>query len=166
MEWTVQTEVSALSAFHNLKLYSQTFLKKWAGELKLARIRENSNFFRAELQKMGFKVLGVYDSPIMPIMLYNPAKIAAFSRECLRENVSLLFVFQYLTCFRAKEIHLYVSMNILNFEQLAIVVVSFPPIPLLLARARICNSASHLREDLIKALQVEFTRFLSIVAMI
>lgn len=37
---------------------------------------------------MGFEVLGDNDSPVMPIMLYNPAKIPAFSRECLKHNVS------------------------------------------------------------------------------
>ena len=57
------------------------------GAQKLAKIRENSNFFRSELQKMGFEVLGDNDSPVMPIMLYNPAKIPAFSRECLKHNV-------------------------------------------------------------------------------
>ncbi|KAL5712886.1 serine C-palmitoyltransferase [Ranunculus cassubicifolius] len=93
------------------------------GAKKLARIRENSNFFRSELQKMGFEVLGDDDSPVMPIMLYNPAKIPAFSRECLRQNV-------------------------------AVVTVAFPATPLLLARARICISASHSREDLIKGLEV------------
>ncbi|KAL5204776.1 hypothetical protein ABZP36_009647 [Zizania latifolia] len=93
------------------------------GAQKLARIRENSNFFRSELTKMGFEVLGDNDSPIMPIMLYNPAKIPAFSRECLRQKV-------------------------------AIVTVAFPATPLLLARARICISASHTREDLISALDV------------
>ncbi|RWR85961.1 long chain base biosynthesis protein 2a-like protein [Cinnamomum micranthum f. kanehirae] len=93
------------------------------GAQKLARIRENSNFFRSELQKMGFEVLGDNDSPIMPIMLYNPAKIPAFSRECLRQNV-------------------------------AVVMVGFPATPLLLARVRICISASHTREDLVKGLEV------------
>ncbi|CAA6663996.1 unnamed protein product [Spirodela intermedia] len=93
------------------------------GAQKLTRIRENSNFFRSELQKMGFEVLGDNDSPVMPIMLYNPAKIPAFSRECLRQNV-------------------------------AVVTVAFPATPLLLARARICISASHTREDLIKGLEV------------
>ncbi|GKF72936.1 long chain base biosynthesis protein 2a [Tanacetum coccineum] len=63
------------------------------GSQKLAKVRENSNYFRSELQKMGFDVLGDYDSPVMPIMIYNPAKIAAFSRECLKagaepENLS------------------------------------------------------------------------------
>jgi hypothetical protein len=28
----------------------------------------------------------------MPIMLYNPAKIPAFSRECLKQNVSFHIV--------------------------------------------------------------------------
>jgi hypothetical protein len=36
---------------------------------------------------MGFEVLGDNDSPVMPIMLYNPAKIPAFSRECLNQHV-------------------------------------------------------------------------------
>ncbi|EXB62852.1 Serine palmitoyltransferase 2 [Morus notabilis] len=93
------------------------------GAQKLLRIRENSNFFRSELQKMGFEVLGDNDSPVMPIMLYNPAKIPAFSRECLKQNV-------------------------------AVVTVAFPATPLLLARARICISASHTKEDLVQALEV------------
>ncbi|KAK4719593.1 hypothetical protein R3W88_017931 [Solanum pinnatisectum] len=93
------------------------------GAQKLAQIRENSNFFRSELQQMGFEVLGDNDSPVMPIMLYNPAKILAFSRECLKQKV-------------------------------AAVTVAFPATPLLLARARICISAAHSRDDLIKALEV------------
>lgn len=38
--------------------------------------------------------------------------------------------------------------------QVAVVVVGFPATPLLLARARICISASHSREDLVRALEV------------
>lgn len=64
-----------------------TILAALIGAQKLAKIRENSNFFRSELQKMGFEVLGDNDSPVMPIMLYNPAKIPAFSRECLKQQV-------------------------------------------------------------------------------
>ncbi|ONK58590.1 uncharacterized protein A4U43_C09F14630 [Asparagus officinalis] len=93
------------------------------GALKLAKICENSNFFRSELKKMGFEVLGDNDSPVMPIMLYNIEKVAAFSRECLRNKV-------------------------------AVVMAAFPVVPLLLSRVRICISASHSREDLVKALEV------------
>lgn len=60
---------------------------KFAGAKKVAAVRENSNFFREELRKIGCQVLGDEDSPIMPIMLYIPAKIPAFSRECLKRNV-------------------------------------------------------------------------------
>jgi hypothetical protein len=59
----------------------------FAGAKKLAQVRENSNFFRDELRKMGCEVLGDEGSPVMPIMLYNPGKIPAFSRECLKRNV-------------------------------------------------------------------------------
>lgn len=45
-------------------------------------------------------------------------------------------------------------MRAINSEQVAVVVVGFPATPLLLARARICISASHSREDLIRALKV------------
>ncbi|KAJ6688437.1 CLASS II AMINOTRANSFERASE/8-AMINO-7-OXONONANOATE SYNTHASE [Salix koriyanagi] len=62
------------------------------GAEKLSRIRENSNFFRSELQKMGFEVIGDYDSPVISIMLYNPAKIPAFSRECLKQNGTYLHI--------------------------------------------------------------------------
>lgn len=65
-----------------------------AGARKLAQVRENSNFFRKELRKMGCEVLGDEDSPVMPVMLYNPAKIPAFSRECFKRNVRLPFHYE------------------------------------------------------------------------
>lgn len=60
-----------------------------SGARKIQQLRDNSNWFRNELRKIGCEVLGDEDSPVMPIMLYNPGKIAAFSRECLKRNVSL-----------------------------------------------------------------------------
>eukprot|EP00249_Psilotum_nudum_P030394 c42984_g1_i1 orf=225-1682(+) len=62
------------------------------GARKLSQIRDNSNFFREELCKMGCEVIGDADSPVVPIMLYNPAKIPAFSRECLKRNVAVVTV--------------------------------------------------------------------------
>jgi len=44
------------------------------------------------LQEMGLHVLGHYDSPIMPVMLYNPTKIAAFSRECFKRGLAVVVV--------------------------------------------------------------------------
>ena len=41
---------------------------------------------------MGLHVYGDYDSPIVPILMYNPAKIAAFSRECLARGIAVVVV--------------------------------------------------------------------------
>lgn len=91
------------------------------GKQKFQALRDNSNYFRMRLNDMGLLTLGRYDSPIMPVMLYIPTKIAAFSRECYKRG-------------------------------LAVVVVGFPAVPLLMARARFCISAAHTREDLDMAL--------------
>jgi len=62
------------------------------GARKLDALRDNSNYFRMRLTDMGLHVLGNYDSPIMPVMLYNPTKIAAFSRECLKRGLAVVVV--------------------------------------------------------------------------
>uniref|UniRef100_A0A7S4K9G5 serine C-palmitoyltransferase n=1 Tax=Odontella aurita TaxID=265563 RepID=A0A7S4K9G5_9STRA len=62
------------------------------GQRKLSSLRDNSNYFRMRLTDMGLHVLGNYDSPIMPVMLYNPTKIAAFSRECLKRGLAVVVV--------------------------------------------------------------------------
>jgi serine palmitoyltransferase len=59
------------------------------GKRKLQALRDNTNYFRMRLEQMGLHVLGNYDSPIMPVMLYNPTKIAAFSRECLKRGLAV-----------------------------------------------------------------------------
>ncbi|KAG8051343.1 hypothetical protein GUJ93_ZPchr0009g1747 [Zizania palustris] len=56
------------------------------GAQNFALIRENNNLFRSVVKKICFEVLGDNNSPVMPIMLYNPDKILAFSRECLRQK--------------------------------------------------------------------------------
>jgi len=62
------------------------------GRQKIQALRDNSNYFRMKLQDMGLQVLGHFDSPIMPVMLYNPTKIAAFSRECLKRGLAVVVV--------------------------------------------------------------------------
>ncbi len=59
------------------------------GETKLKQLREHSNMFRNRLRAMGCHVLGEEDSPVIPLMLYHPVKITAFSRLALQDNVRL-----------------------------------------------------------------------------
>lgn len=60
------------------------------GRQKIDALRNNANFMRKRLLEMGLHVLGQYDSPVIPVMLYQPAKIACFSRECYKRNVRRL----------------------------------------------------------------------------
>uniref|UniRef100_A0A6B2L2A3 serine C-palmitoyltransferase n=1 Tax=Arcella intermedia TaxID=1963864 RepID=A0A6B2L2A3_9EUKA len=62
------------------------------GKQKIISLRENSNFFRRGLIDRGFQVYGDKDSPVIPLMLYYPSKIAAFSRECLKRNIACVVV--------------------------------------------------------------------------
>ena len=54
-------------------------------------IAENSRFFASELRRMGFMVYGS-DSPVIPLLLCNPAKIPAFSREMLERGIAVVVV--------------------------------------------------------------------------
>jgi len=62
------------------------------GKKRILQLRENSIFFRTKLKEMGFHVYGNLDSPVIPLMLYNPAKIPAFSRECLKKGLAVVVV--------------------------------------------------------------------------
>lgn len=62
------------------------------GAKKLRAVKENSNYFRRRLIELGAEVVGDWDSPVIPIMIYNPTKIAAFSRECLDRGLAVVVV--------------------------------------------------------------------------
>lgn len=62
------------------------------GQMKLAQLRDNANYFRMRLLEMGLNVLGDWDSPVMPVMIFNPAKLAACSREMLRRGIAVVVV--------------------------------------------------------------------------
>jgi serine palmitoyltransferase len=62
------------------------------GKQKLQALRDNSNYFRMRLEEMGLQVLGQYDSPVIPVMLYHMTKIAAFSRECFKRGLAIVVV--------------------------------------------------------------------------
>jgi serine palmitoyltransferase len=62
------------------------------GRERLQRLAFNSRYLRLGLKRLGLIVYGHDDSPIIPIMLYNPAKMPAFSHEMLRRKISVVVV--------------------------------------------------------------------------
>uniref|UniRef100_A0A6Q2YMK2 serine C-palmitoyltransferase n=1 Tax=Esox lucius TaxID=8010 RepID=A0A6Q2YMK2_ESOLU len=56
------------------------------------QLSENTTYFRRKLREMGFIIYGNNDSPVVPMMLYMPAKIGAFGREMLKRNIGTVVV--------------------------------------------------------------------------
>ncbi|XP_004083402.1 serine palmitoyltransferase 2 [Oryzias latipes] len=62
------------------------------GKDRLRQLSENTTYFRRKLREMGFIIYGNDDSPVVPLMLYMPAKIGAFGREMLKRNIGTVVV--------------------------------------------------------------------------
>lgn len=62
------------------------------GQDRIRDLASNAKYFRSELKKLGFIVYGNDASPVVPMMLFMPAKIAAFSREMKKRGVAVVVV--------------------------------------------------------------------------
>ncbi|KAL2271472.1 hypothetical protein VTJ83DRAFT_843 [Remersonia thermophila] len=62
------------------------------GEERLQRLAFNSRYLRLGLKRLGFITYGHDDSPIIPVVLYNPGKMSAFSHEMLKRKISVVVV--------------------------------------------------------------------------
>ena len=75
----------------SLKIIAGEFIPG-QGEERLQRLAFNSRYLRLGLKRLGFIVYGHDDSPIVPVLLYNPAKMPAFSHEMLKRKISVVIV--------------------------------------------------------------------------
>ena len=62
------------------------------GAERLQRLAFNSRYLRLGLKRLGFIIYGHDDSPIIPLLLYHPAKMPAFSHEMLKRKISVVVV--------------------------------------------------------------------------
>ncbi|KAJ1729665.1 serine palmitoyltransferase component [Coemansia sp. Benny D160-2] len=62
------------------------------GQQRLDQLAINTRYFARRLREMGFMTMGDAGSPVIPLLLFSPAKIPAFSRECLRRNIAVVVV--------------------------------------------------------------------------
>ncbi|KZV75638.1 PLP-dependent transferase [Peniophora sp. CONT] len=94
------------------------------GRIRLRRLAFNSRYLSAGLTKLGFITYGHADSPVVPLLLFNPGKMAVFHRM-MRTRRTPIFI----------------------------VVVAYPATPLVTSRVRFCVSAAHTKEDIDLVLQ-------------
>lgn len=88
------------------------------GADRLQRLAFNSRYLARGLKKLGFITYGHPDSPIVPMLLFNPGKMCVFSRLMLERKTPII-----------------------------VVVVAYPATPLVTSRVRFCLSASHIKSD-------------------
>lgn len=94
------------------------------GRNRLRRLAFNSRYLNRGLRKLGFITYGHVDSPVVPLLLFHPGKMAVFSR-----------------------------MMRTRATPIVVVVVGYPATPLVTSRVRFCVSASHTKEDIDTVLQ-------------
>lgn len=94
------------------------------GRDRLRRLAFNSRYLARGLRKLGFIVYGHSDSPIVPLLIFNPGKMHLFSHMMLRRETPIV-----------------------------IVVVAYPATPLVTSRVRFCVSAAHTKEDIDETLR-------------
>ena len=89
------------------------------GRMRLQRLAFNARYLSRGLVKLGFITYGHIDSPIVPLLLFNPGKMSAFHRMM-----------------RARK------------TPIVVVVVTYPATPLVTTRVRFCVSAAHTKDDI------------------
>ncbi|GAA5831308.1 hypothetical protein JCM3770_003232, partial [Rhodotorula araucariae] len=87
------------------------------------RLAFNSRYLSSGLRRLGFIVYGHQDSPIIPMLIFAPAKMGCFSRMMLTRH------------------------------KIVVVVVAYPATPLVSSRVRFCISAAHTKMDLDRILR-------------
>jgi serine palmitoyltransferase len=60
------------------------------GMERLQRIAFNARYLRLGLKRLGFILYGHDDSPVVPLIIYHPAKLQAFSHEMLRRKIAIV----------------------------------------------------------------------------
>ncbi|WPK23552.1 hypothetical protein PUMCH_000793 [Australozyma saopauloensis] len=79
------------------------------GQERLQRIAFNSRYLRLGLKRLGFIVYGADDSPVIPLLLYLPAKMPAISRKLYAKKIAVVVVGYPATPITTSRVRLCVS---------------------------------------------------------
>lgn len=62
------------------------------GHKRICQLADNTRYFRQKLVQMGFIVYGNKNSPVIPMLIYMPARVTRFNREMLRRSIAVVTV--------------------------------------------------------------------------
>lgn len=84
------------------------------GQERLQRIAFNSRYLRLALKRLGFIVYGAADSPIIPMLLYSPSKMPAFSRMMLQRKIAVVVVSYPATPLNESRVRFCISASLIK----------------------------------------------------
>ena len=75
-----------------LSMIITTIHEDISGQKRIHQLADNTRYFRRKLVDMGFIVYGNRNSPVVPMLLYLPARVTRFNREMLRRGIAVVTV--------------------------------------------------------------------------
>lgn len=60
------------------------------GLQRIAKLKENTRYFRSKLKEKGFAVMGDEDSPVVPLMVYSATIVVEIIRAAMKRNVAIV----------------------------------------------------------------------------
>ncbi|XP_051000885.1 serine palmitoyltransferase 3 [Acomys russatus] len=88
---TSMSPVIAAQTIRSLKIL-MAYGMDLGGWDRVKQLETNIKYFRKRLIEMGFILYGNDNSPIVPVLLYMPAKVAAFARYLLKKKIGVVVV--------------------------------------------------------------------------
>ncbi|CAF0814593.1 unnamed protein product [Rotaria sp. Silwood1] len=87
------TYASSMSASVVQQIISSLHLLRGPeGKKRIYQLADNTRYFRQKLVDMGFIVYGNKNSPVVPMLIYMPARVTRFNREMLRRGIAVVTV--------------------------------------------------------------------------
>lgn len=136
--------------------YSEPFLEGIEGQHRLQRLAFNARYLNHGLRKLGFIIWGSRDSPVIPLLLFQPSKMTLFSEFMQHRELSLPPSKKW-----EAEDESWNSASLTTPHlppapagaprrrpPIVVVVVAYPATPLISTRVRFCVSSSHTKDDI------------------
>lgn len=136
--------------------FSEQFLMGVEGRHRLERLAFNARYLNHGLRKLGFIVWGNRDSPVVPLLLFQPGKMVLFSNLMLHRGLALPPSQRWQTdddvwnsaTLETAQVASTGPHGVRRRPPIVVVVVAYPATPLISSRVRFCVSAAHTKQDI------------------
>ena len=148
-----------LELLPNWMQFSPEFLAGVEGRRRLERLAFNARYLNHGLRKLGFIIWGSRDSPVVPLLIFQPGKMTLFSLYMLHRELALppskrwQLLDREWNCKSLEHAHVVAQtpegvQPIPRRPPIVVVVVAYPATPIISSRVRFCVSAAHTKEDI------------------